>query len=58
VAAKRDITMPELATALEAETGTKAAPASLSRLLIRHWLRFKKNTAGRRAEPPRRRRAA
>ena len=42
VAAKRDITMPELAAALEAETGTKAAPASLSRLLIRHGLRFKK----------------
>ena len=43
VAAKRDITMPELAAALEAETGTKAAPASLSRLLIRHGLRFKKH---------------
>ena len=42
VAAKRDITMPELATALEAEDGTKAAPASLSRFLIRHGLRFKK----------------
>jgi len=39
VAAKRDITMPELAVALEAETGTKAAPASLSRFLIRHGLR-------------------
>ena len=51
VAAKRDITMPELAAALKAETGTKAAPASLSRLLIRHGLR-------RRAEPPRRRREA
>jgi len=58
VAAKRDITMPELAVALEAETGTKAAPASLSRFLIRHGLRFKKNTAGRRTEPPRRGRTA
>lgn len=58
VAAKRDITMPELAAALEAETGTKAAPASLSRLLIRYGLRFKKNTAGRRTEPPRRGRTA
>ena len=39
---KPDITMPELAEALKAETGTEAAPASLSRFLIRHGQRFKK----------------
>ena len=44
-----DITMPELAAVLKAETGTEAAPASLSRFLIRHGQRFKKNTAGQRA---------
>src|SRR5690606_5748658 len=32
---KDDITMPELAAALEAASGTKADPASLSRWLIR-----------------------
>jgi transposase len=53
-----DITMPELASALKAATGTEAAPASLSRFLIRHGLRFKKNTAGQRAKPARRRTAA
>lgn len=51
---KPDITMPELAEALKAETGTQAAPASLSRFLIRHGQRFKKNAAGQRAKPPRR----
>lgn len=49
-----DITMPELAEVLKAETGTEAAPASLSRFLIRHGHQFKKNTAGQRAKPPRR----
>lgn len=43
---KPDITMPELAEVLKAETGTEAAPASLSRFLIRHGQRFKKNIAG------------
>jgi transposase len=43
---KPDITMPELAEALKAEAGTEAAPASLSRFLIRHGQRFKKNAAG------------
>jgi transposase len=51
---KPDITMPELAEALKAVTGTEAAPASLSRFLIRHGQRFKKNPAGQRAKPPRR----
>jgi transposase len=50
---KDDITMPELALALEAETGTQADPASLSRWLIRNGYRFKKNTAGERARSPR-----
>ncbi len=53
-----DITMPELAAALKAETGTEAAPASLSRFLIRHGQQFKKNTAGQRAKSSRRRGAA
>jgi transposase len=53
VGEKEDITMPELAGALEAATGTKADPASLSRWLIRHGYRFKKNTAGQRARSPR-----
>ena len=34
--------MPELVEVLNAGTGTEAAPASLSRLLIRHGQRFKK----------------
>jgi len=49
-----DITMPELAEVLKAATGAEAAPASLSRFLIRHGQRFKKNPAGQRAKPPRR----
>jgi transposase len=53
VSEKEDITMPELALALEATTGTKADPASLSRWLIRNGYRFKKNAAGQRARSPR-----
>ena len=55
---KPDITMPELAEVLKAETGTEAAPASLSRFLIRHGQRFKKNLAGQRTKSSRRRSAA
>ena len=55
---KPDITMPELAEVLKAETGTEAAPASLSRFLIRHGQRFKKNIAGQRAKSSRHRPAA
>jgi transposase len=55
---KADITMPELAAVLKAETSTEAAPASLSRFLIRHGQRFKKNIAGKRTKPPRRRKPA
>lgn len=53
VSEQADITMPELAVALEAATGTKADPASLSRWLIRNGYRFKKNAAGQRARSPR-----
>ena len=53
VGEKEDITMPELAAALEAATGTAADPASLSRWLIRNGYRFKKNPAGQRARPSR-----
>lgn len=52
VSEKDDITMPELALALEAETGTKADPASLSRWLIHNGYRFKKNTVRQRARSP------
>ena len=55
---KPDITMPELAEELKAQTGTEAAPASLSRFLIRQGQRFKKNIAGQRAKPSRRRSSA
>ena len=41
-----DITMPELASALEGERGVKASPASLSRLLCRAGFTYKKNAAG------------
>ena len=54
VAEKDDITMPELAAELEAQTGTKADPASLSRWLIRNGYRWKKNAAGQRARSARR----
>ncbi len=43
---KPDITMPELAAELEVESGTCAAPASLSRFLCRNGYSFKKNAAG------------
>jgi transposase len=54
IAAKDDITMPELAAELCAATGTKADPASLSRWLIRNGYRFKKNAAGQRTRSTRR----
>ena len=53
IAAKNDITMPELACELEAAAGAKADPSSISRWLIRNGFRFKKNTAGQRARSPR-----
>ena len=53
VAARDDITMPELAAELVAATGTKADPSSLSRWLIRNGYRFKKNHAGQRTRQAR-----
>lgn len=53
VAERPDITMPELAAALVAATGETAAPAALSRWLIRAGYRFKKNSAGQRARSAR-----
>ena len=49
---KEDITMPELAAELMAETGTQADPASLSRWFLRNGYRFKKNASGQRARSP------
>lgn len=46
VEAEPDITMPELAAKLEAEKAVTAHPASLSRVLLKAGLSFKKNTAG------------
>lgn len=43
VTANRDITMPELACALEDATGVRTAPASLSRALRRWGWRVKKS---------------
>ena len=53
VAERPDITMPELAAALVATTGETAAPAALSRWLIRAGYRFKKNSAGQRTRSAR-----
>ena len=46
VEAKPDITMPELAARLEAETGIEAHPASISRLLCRAGFTYKKTADG------------
>ena len=46
VEARSDITMPELAAKLQAERGVTVHPASLSRVLLKAGLSFKKNTAG------------
>jgi transposase len=43
VEAVPDITMPELARALEAEHGVKAHPSSISRALIRAGITYKKS---------------
>jgi transposase len=53
IAEKNDITMPELASELEAAAATKVDPSSLSRWLIRNGYRFKKNSAGQRARSAR-----
>lgn len=46
VKARPDVTMPELAARLEAETGITAHPSSLSRVLCAAGFTFKKNAAG------------
>jgi transposase len=43
VEAVPDITMPELAGALEAEHGVRVHPSSISRVLIRAGMSYKKN---------------
>ena len=48
VAAKSDITMPELAEELAEAKGVKADPSNLSKFLIACGLSFKKNTSGKR----------
>jgi transposase len=57
VEATPDITMPELAARLLAERGVTAHPASLSRLLCRARVTYKKTTDGRRMYARGRRRA-
>jgi transposase len=54
LAAKNDITMPELAADLKSATGARADPASLSRWLIRNGYRYKKSSAGQRTRQARR----
>jgi len=46
VEAEPDITMPELAARLQTEKAITAHPASLSRVLLKAGLSFKKNAAG------------
>jgi transposase len=46
VEAEPDITMPELAAKLAAEKKVTVHPASLSRVLLKAGLSFKKNSAG------------
>jgi transposase len=57
IAEKPDITMSELAVEMAAK-GVTVAPASLSRWLIRHGYRYKKNAAGIGARSPRDKRGA
>jgi transposase len=54
VGEKDDISMPELARELQAASGVKADPASLSRWLIRNGLSFKKKPSGQRMRSARR----
>jgi transposase len=46
VKAQPDITMPDLATWLEAAHGVRVDPSNLSKLLCRHGFTYKKNAAG------------
>ena len=54
VEAEPDITMPELAAKLRAETGVAAHPASLSRVLRQAGFSVKKNASGLRDRARRR----
>jgi transposase len=49
VAARHDITMPELARELSATKGVRIDPSNLSKFLIACGLSFKKNSPGKRA---------
>jgi transposase len=49
-----DITMPELAAELEAQSGIRVSPASLSRFLCAAGFTYKKNPSGLRAGTRRR----
>ena len=49
VEARSDITMPELAEALERAKSVKVDPSSLSKFLIACGFSFKKNSSGKRA---------
>lgn len=53
VAARGDITMPELAAVLLEEKAVRVAPATLSRFLINCGLSLKKNSSGKRARQTR-----
>ena len=53
VAAAPDITMPELAARLLEDHGVAATPATLSRLLGRHGVTYKKTADGRGVRPHR-----
>lgn len=46
VKAKPDITMPDLATWLEAQHGVRVDPSNLSKLLCREGFTYKKSAAG------------
>lgn len=46
VKAQPDITMPDLASWLEAEHGVSADPSNLSKLLCKEGFTYKKNAAG------------
>lgn len=48
VAARDDITVPELAKELSKAKGVKADPSTLSKFLIACGLSFKKNSSGQR----------
>jgi putative transposase len=58
IAAENDLTLEAVAARLLAERGVKADASMLSRFFKAEGISFKKNRARRRAEPPRRGRAA